>query len=217
MNGEEEAERDDPTARAESLASYLRGVAKAIHVDEYRFSQLPFMVDNYVENVRKRRDTRAEGRIAVLEGRATQLQIHRDQLSKALRYYADEDNWVERDDGTVECECDIGHVAREALTNDPAPNGCEWRRRDRVDGDPVWQAHMDGLGLQVSVPCGSPWSWDWCVIGDFQIELARGDLYVEHDDDAEDDWDYQGVETAQTRCEAVARALTPQGEMADNP
>lgn len=37
---------------------------------------------------------------------------------QALRYYADEQNWVERDDGTVECECDVGEVARQALAAD---------------------------------------------------------------------------------------------------
>lgn len=55
---------------------------------------------------------------------------HRDRLADALLFYADEKNWTERDDGTVECECDIGEVAREALkdaefANASAPKECE--------------------------------------------------------------------------------------------
>lgn len=93
----------------------------------------------------------------------------------------------------------------------------EWHRAPAVDGDPWWGACIQGLDLVVSVCIGAPWFWEWTVtVNDERpeggIELARGDMEVEHEDDEEDAWDYQGVERAQQRCEAVARGLLADGE-----
>jgi hypothetical protein len=86
-----------------------------------------------------------------------------------------------------------------------------------MDGDPYWYGHLHGLDLLVRVPIGCPWAWEWSItandaLPEGGIELARGEMYVEHEEDEEDAWDYQGVERAQQRCEAVARGLLADGE-----
>ena len=90
---------------------------------------------------------------------------------------------------------------------DNAPAPIEWIRRGRAHGDPVWQATLGSLTLVVVIP-HTEWFWEWSVDCDLEGEEARGTLYVDHDDDAE--WNYQDVETAQERCEIVARALLAQ-------
>lgn len=93
----------------------------------------------------------------------------------------------------------------------------EWHKAEPMDVDPWWSAHVRGLDLLVSVPIGAPWCWEWSVtvndaMPESGVELARGEMYVEHADDEEDDWDYQGVRRAQQRCETVACGLLDDGE-----
>ena len=93
----------------------------------------------------------------------------------------------------------------------------EWRKREPFDGDPTWQAQLPlserSLLLDVSVEC--PWCWNWAVWSTDDIELAAGDIWVGGDDDGPDNWDYQHVEVAQARCEAVARAVLRDGAPLD--
>ena len=82
----------------------------------------------------------------------------------------------------------------------------EWRRRDRADGDPVWQAKAGNLSLTVSVAC--PWVWAWFIYTEDDMRIAEGDISATDADVVYDDeWDYQDVERAQSRCEAVARGM----------
>jgi hypothetical protein len=83
----------------------------------------------------------------------------------------------------------------------------KWTKSEPTDGDPVWYAQLGGLRLSVEVPTGCPWHWEWEIDTSQEGDIARGSVYVEHKDDEEDDWDYQGVEQVQARCEAVARVL----------
>ena len=84
----------------------------------------------------------------------------------------------------------------------------KWIRRDRADGDPVRQAKLGELRLLVTVAC--EWIWEWSIVGPESADMARGTVYASADDDTcLDDWDYQNVEWAQGRAEAVARALRP--------
>ena len=89
----------------------------------------------------------------------------------------------------------------------------QWRKRDPFDGDPVWHARVPPLELDVTVEC--PWFWSWTVWSPDTIELATGDVWVGNDDSDQDNWDYQHVEVAQARCEAVARALLRDGAPLD--
>ncbi len=83
----------------------------------------------------------------------------------------------------------------------------EWKRRDRVDGDPIWVATIGPMELTVSVGC--EWIWEWSIDTKDEGDVARGTVFAPHDDLDDDDWDYQNVELGQKRCEAAARALLP--------
>lgn len=82
----------------------------------------------------------------------------------------------------------------------------DWKRRDRVDGDPIWQALLGPFLLIITVPHAA-WFWEWSIDTEDEGDVARGTLYVEHEDADEDAWDYQDVGLAQARAEAVAYAL----------
>lgn len=89
-----------------------------------------------------------------------------------------------------------------------------WKRRDRVDGDPVvfsasavWRAEAYGFGLCVRVPVGCPWASEWEVLDADDIGIARGEIMLD-EDYYDDEWNYHGVEEAQRRAEVVARALS---------
>lgn len=86
----------------------------------------------------------------------------------------------------------------------PAP---QWRRRERLDGDPLWIASGPrSLVLQVNVQC--EWVWMWDVTDSDGIPLASGDFAVyPFGSKAADEWDCQDVRLAQSRCEAVAAVL----------
>lgn len=86
----------------------------------------------------------------------------------------------------------------------------KWTRHEPTGGgDPFFRARLGPLELTVSVE-GTPWAWTWtvAVFSDDPLPepLARGRTYVDHD---QDEWNYQGYEVAQGRCEAVAEALIP--------
>ncbi len=80
-----------------------------------------------------------------------------------------------------------------------------WKKRDRVDGDPIWVATLGTMELRVSVGC--EWIWEWSIDDPTEGDVARGTVYVGDDDIDWDVWNYERVEVAQRRCELVARAL----------
>lgn len=92
----------------------------------------------------------------------------------------------------------------------PRVSRLEWLRRTSTDSDPEWSISLENLVLCVAV--GGPWAWTWHVENAGGIEMACGDLYIDHPDSDEDAWDYQGLDVAQIRCEAVAHALHSSGQ-----
>lgn len=88
-----------------------------------------------------------------------------------------------------------------------------WTRRDPMDGDPFWEARLGHLNLTVRVAAEFVWEWSIDLDDDerslAEDDVARGSAWALTSDEEYDcpEWDYQGVERAQRRCEAVGRAL----------
>jgi hypothetical protein len=101
------------------------------------------------------------------------------------------------------CDACIARAAAEFVPSVRCHTPLEWKRRDRVDGDPIWVASFDKVTLSVGVEC--EWVFGWSIVDD-DDDIALGEIYIEEEDEL-DEWNYQHVERAQARCELVARAL----------
>lgn len=80
----------------------------------------------------------------------------------------------------------------------------EWKRMGPSDTPPIFEARIAPITLEVSVECG--WVWSWGFFDHGEGEVARGHIDV-GSDDASEEWDCQGVEKAQLRCESMAKSF----------
>ncbi len=130
-----------------------------------------------------------------------------EQTNKALRHvpgeavptYFRDPEWVVLED--------IRDMGRHALSSSAPGVSLHWKRRDPVDGDPIWIASLGPMTLYISVGC--EWVWEWEIDSKSEGDLARGTVWVGENDTDYNEWDYQNVERAQKRCEAAARAMLP--------
>ncbi len=143
-------------------------------------------------------------------GRAT-MRAERDRYRTGFENSENALDAQIRDDAVVELERNrlreaLDSLRRAAATGRPLP----WSKRERVDGDPSWTASLGDATLVVHVEC--EWCFGWSIERPDDYDLAQGSVYIaEGEALGNDAWDYQHVERAQARCEAVARALLATG------
>ncbi len=79
-----------------------------------------------------------------------------------------------------------------------------WKRISPMLSEPRWVAVLERLRMLVR-PYGDPWVWRWEIENEDGMQLARGEMEIEHGDSAV--WHFQGDDVVQKRCQLVARAL----------